>query len=409
MKILIVGLNYSPEIVGIAVYTSGLAEALVRRGHEVRVIAGKPYYPTWEVEPAFRGRWLRKATESGVDITRVAHYVPRKPSGGRRIAHHISFALSSFLPTLVSARRFRPDVVFTVAPSLIAAPVAALAAKLAGGKAWLHIQDFEVEAALATGLVSGGFWARLAAGFEARVLSAFDRVSSISPQMCRKCVAKGVAAERVYELRNWADIEGGPATEPGYVSSFRSEWQISTPHVALYSGNIANKQGIDIVVAAARRLRHRADLTFVVCGQGPNRANLEAQASDLTNIVFRDLQPKARLADLLSLASVHLLPQMAGAADLVLPSKLTNMLGSGRPVVATALPGTGLAQEVTGCGLVVPPDDEAAFADAILRLIDEPELSAQLGNAAKARAEEVWNREQIIARLERQMAHLVAS
>jgi colanic acid biosynthesis glycosyl transferase WcaI len=122
--------------------------------------------------------------------------------------------------------------------------------------------------------------------------------------------------------------------------------------VAIYSGNIANKQGIEIVVEAARLLRHRKDLMFVVCGNGPNRARLIESSADLDNIQFHDLQPRERLSDLLGMASVHLLPQIAGAADLVLPSKLTNMLASGRAIAATAEPGTGLAAEVDGCGLI---------------------------------------------------------
>jgi colanic acid biosynthesis glycosyl transferase WcaI len=92
--------------------------------------------------------------------------------------------------------------------------------------------------------------------------------------------------------------------------------------VAIYSGNIANKQGIEIVVEAARLLRHRKDLMFVVCGNGPNRARLIESSADLDNIQFHDLQPRAP-ADLLGMASVHLLPQIAGAADLVPPGSPT--------------------------------------------------------------------------------------
>ncbi|HET8612497.1 MAG TPA: glycosyltransferase, partial [Sphingomonas sp.] len=105
-----------------------------------------------------------------------------------------------------------------------------------------------------------------------------------------------------------------------------------------------------------------------------------------------------RLGELLGLADVHLLPQIVGAADLVLPSKLTNMLASGRPVVATAAPGTGLADEVEGCGIVTPPGDAAAFAAAIERLIDDPGERARLGRAARTRAEERWSRAGVLGR-----------
>lgn len=392
-------------MVGIAVYTTGLAESLVEMGHEVQVVAGKPYYPTWTVPEPFRGGWKRRRTEKGVDLTRVAHYVPANPTGARRILHHASFAFSSLMPLLARAISQNPDVVFTVAPSLIATPVAWLVARLTGAKVWLHIQDFEVEAAMATGLFNQtGTGARLARWFESFVLQRFDHISSISPAMCRKCIEKGVAPERVSEFRNWADIRAvRPLLAP---SPYRAEWGIVAKHVALYSGNIANKQGIDIVVGAARRLRHRKDLMFVVCGQGPNRARLEAKAVDLDNILFRDLQPTERLGDLLGLASVHLLPQLAEASDLVLPSKLTNMLASGRAIVTTAAAGTGLEREVEGCGLIVKPGDEIAFAKAIEMLIDDAAMLQRYGVAARRRAEIRWGRDSIIADAESKCVRL---
>lgn len=395
MRILILGINYPPEEIGIAVYTGGLAESLAAAGHEVSVVTAKPSYPAWRVFPGYRGPGWRRSRENGVSILRCPLYVPSNPTGGRRILQQFSFALGALVPMLWRALTQRPALVLAVAPSLVASPVAWIASRLAGARCWLHIHDFEVEAAFATGLIEeGGLVARVARRFERAAIALFDSVSSISPEMCRKLSAMGVRDP--YELRNWSDIEAvRPLEGP---SSYRREWNVTTEHVALYAGNIANKQGIEIVAEAARRLGHRKDLTFVVCGEGPNRRNLEALAAGLDNIRFHDLQPAERLGELVGLATIHLLPQKAGAADLVLPSKLTNMLASGRPVVATAAAGTGLAREVEGCGLVTPPEQAAPFADAIERLVDDPDLHARLGRAARRRAETDWDRRPIVSR-----------
>jgi colanic acid biosynthesis glycosyl transferase WcaI len=404
VKLLILGLNYAPERVGIAVYTAGMAQALAAMGHEVQVIAGRPYYPAWEIMEGHSPYTYAREVENGVGITRVPHFIPKTPSGGKRLLHHASFAAASFFPLLERALRFKPDIVMTIAPSLIAAPLARMAAGLCGARSWLHIQDFEVEAAFATGLLEDtGNIARLARWFEARVLKSFDTVSSISPRMCRRLAEKGVALPAIYEFRNWADI--GTVFPLAGPSPYRAEWDIQTPHVALYSGNIANKQGIEIILDAARLLAHRTDLTFIVCGDGPNRRNLEMEAAGLPSLRFHDLQPKDRLNDLMGLASIHLLPQLAGAADLVLPSKLTNMLASGRPVVATAERGTGLFDEVEGCGALTPPGDATAFASAIERLIDDPPMHARLSVAARERAKQRWSGEVILAGLEAQLRH----
>lgn len=408
MRILIVGLNYAPEPVGIGPYTAGTARALAAAGHEVEVVTAKPYYPGWTHAPGFGHRRYARTREDGVRITRCPLYVPRRPNGVRRLVHHLSFALAALPPTLAAALRRRPQLVLTVAPSLLSVPLVRLAARLAGARSWLHIQDFEVGAALATGLLDARSpVGRAAARFEAIALAGFDRYSSISPQMCALLRAKGVAAERIVEFRNWAEIDAIVPLDRA--SAYVRQWGIATPHVALYSGNIANKQGVGIIVAAAKLLRERRDLTFVICGEGATRDALVASAAELPNIRFFPLQPRESLEELLGLATVHLLPQLDGAADLVLPSKLANMLASGRPVVATALPGTGLAAEIAGCGVATPPGDATAFAAAIAGLLDEPDRRARIGVTARARAVEHWSRAKILAALVTRATELGAS
>ncbi|QQN72995.1 WcaI family glycosyltransferase [Croceicoccus sp. YJ47] len=403
MKLLLLGINYSPEPVGIGPYSAGFAESMAARGHDVSVIAAQPYYPQWKAHSGHHGWQSEK--QGGVRITRCPHYIPENPSGAKRLLHHSSFALSAIAPAISQAAK-RPDIVLAVAPALLSVPVAWLAAKLGGAKLWIHVQDFEVEAAIATGLIDGkSALARMADTVEGRLLQSADRVSTISPQMRDRLAAKGVAPEKIVEMRNWANHLVDPAAPP--LGDYRQEWGVGQRKIALYSGNIANKQGLDIVIEAARRLSHRDDLAFVICGEGPNRKRLQALASGLDHVQFHDLQPAERMGEMLSGAFVHLLPQLADALDLVLPSKLTNMLASGRPVVATAARGTGLADEVEGCGIVVPPEDPAALADAIAALADDPARADRLGEEARKRARERWARESIIDAVEREMLDML--
>lgn len=400
-NILFFGLNYAPEPVGIGPYSQGLCEALVQRGNRVEAVVGKPYYPQWRIYPGHAGLGWTTSEEHGVTVTRCPHYVPANPGGAKRILHLASFALGGLIPALGAALRpaaRRPQVVITVAPALLGVFTAWLAAKLAGAKLWIHVQDFEVEAALATGLLPrNGLPARIASWLEAWLLRLGDRVSTISPQMCAKLIDKGVAPARVLEVRNWADSRWAP--DAAGAEAIRADWGLGARKVALYSGNIARKQGIEILVEAARLLQHRDDLAFVICGEGPNRVELERLAAGLPNVQLHDLQPAEKMGAMLTMANIHLLPQIAGAADLVLPSKLTNMLASARPVVATTEPGTGLYDEVDGCGTVTPPGDAAALAAAITALADDPERCAVLGSAARERAEQRWMKDAIIDRV----------
>ncbi len=408
MKIMIIGLNYAPEPIGIAVYTTGMAEELVARGHQVSVICGQPYYPAWKLMNGYK-QGYHESQENGVNILRCPHYIPAKPSGLKRILHHMSFSISAMRPAFKRARKTKPDIVFTIAPSIISAPVGLWSALQCKAKKWLHIQDFEVEAAFATGLIKSrtGRRLRMSGWIEKKLFSYFDIISTIAPAMCEKLAFKGIPLNKIIEFRNWGDVTAiQPLAQP---STYRKEWNITAPHVAFYSGNIANKQGIEIIVEAAALLHERKDLTFIVCGEGPQLSALKTKAAGLSNIRFYPLQPIERLNELLGLASVHLLPQSAGAADLLLPSKLINMLASGRPVIATAEPGSALAEEIQSCGLICKPGKPDQFAQTIITLLDEPHQHAIMSAAARQRAIDVWEKEKIIDWLETSMLSLVQS
>src|SRR5579871_5044091 len=154
MRILVVGINYAPDLIGVAKYNTELCEALAAFGHEVRVVTAPPYYPEWLVPSGYGGWSYRREFVNGVSITRAPIYVPEKPTGAKRLLHHTSFAITSFWPVLMASLRWRPDVIFSVAPSLMSAAFPAWIARRTGALSWLHLQDFEIDAAFDLGLLA---------------------------------------------------------------------------------------------------------------------------------------------------------------------------------------------------------------------------------------------------------------
>lgn len=400
LRILLVALNYAPELVGCAKYTSELAEDLAARGHAVEVVCAPPYYPQWKIAEGYSGARWRREDLNGVAVHRTPIYVPPRPSGARRVAHLASFGLAATPSAIAVARRFRPDVVMAIAPTLAASGAAVMAARASGALGWLHIQDFEVDAAFDLGLLKRGMGRRPALAIERWLFNRFDRVSTISPAMVDLLHAKGVARDRTMEVRNWVDVDA-VSVLPDSRTAYRRELGVSPSEiVALYSGNMAAKQGIEMLGEVARIAKTQgAPVTFLFCGEGSARGALEASAAGLDNVRFLPLQPLARLPELLGTADIHLLPQRPEAADLVLPSKLAGMLASGRPVIAMAAPGTGLAREVEGCGRVTEPS-AAAMATAVLELAGDADQRRALGLAARTRAEARWRKDAIIGALE---------
>ena len=375
MKILLYGINYSPELTGIGKYSGEMAAWLAAQGHEVRVVTAPPYYPDWKVWQGFSSWRFNQCQEAGVSVIRCPLYVPAKPTAIKRLLHLASFSLSSTFAMLAQLR-WKPELVILVVPTLFCAPQALALAKLTGATSVLHIQDYEVDALFGLSIAKGERLKRWAFAVERAVLRAFDRVSTISSGMLQRAAEKGVAKERLRFFPNWSETARF-RNVPRDAELLRRLGVDPDKRVLLYSGNIGEKQGLECVVEAAQRLSARTDLVFLVVGEGAGKARLLelSQQHNLHNIVFAPLQPYDDLPALLASADCHLVIQKRGAADAVLPSKLTNILAVGGNALITADPDTSLGLlclEYPGIATLVEPESVEALVAGIESVLAMP-------------------------------------
>ncbi|MCR9295035.1 MAG: glycosyltransferase WbuB [bacterium] len=432
LRILLHGLNFAPEKIGVGKYSGEMVEALTSSGCDVTVVTTPPYYPDWKVAKGYRSYWYQ-ALESSHALDRTTSlvdgiierrdspnnegsgnvrgvrcpiWVPAKVNGWKRILHLFSFGLSSMVPVLWYAVRWRPHMIITVEPAAVCMPTTLLAARLVGAKAWLHVQDFEVDAAFELGLIRSELLKRIVSGIEGFLMRKFDRVSSISRNMVLRLYSKGVPMERCVLFPNWVDCHRiRPLARS---ENLRQEFGLPADKcIALYAGNFGAKQGLELVIEAARLCRDDPNLHFVISGDGCNREELMRRGAGLANLQFLPLQPEEKFNRLLNCADFHLLPQRADAADLVMPSKLTGMLASGRPILACASPGTQIADVVEGLGLVVAPGSAQEIADGVRKLATAPMTRLLYGAAAREYALSQLSREAILRSFQRRLWELV--
>jgi len=366
-EILIYGMNYAPEMIGVGRYSGEIGAYLAEHGHAVRVITTPPHYPGWRVEPPSRALRYSREWRDGVEVRRCPILLGKAMRGIWRLVAPASFALGSAPLVLWTLLVDRPRIVLCVEPTILGAPFA-LVARLYGARVVLHVQDLEADAAFAMGYLNGRRLQKLVRAMEAWLLRRFSSVITISHQMAKRLVSKGVDPRRIGIVRNWVDLgQIKPLAGP---SRFRDELGLrATDFVVLYSGTIGVKQSLDIVLDAARELDGHDIIRFVIAGEGPEKARLEKNYADVGNVLFVPLQPEERLCELLNLADLHVLPQSRGAADLVLPSKLGGMLASGKPLLVTADAGTELFEVLIGTAILVPAGDSAAIAREIRALV----------------------------------------
>ncbi|WP_286958190.1 MULTISPECIES: glycosyltransferase [Arsenicicoccus] len=384
MKILIVCLNYAPEPSGTAPYTAGLAQGLVDLGHEVRVIAGIPHYPSWANYTGFTGR-RRDEVVDGVPVTRLWHTIPSSDGGpglGRAVME-LTFGVHTVL-----ARWGRPDLVLTVSPALISSGFALVRARMSPGRprTAIWVQDM-----YSTGLAElGSAGAVAAAAFkilERGVLGLADGVSVIHERFRRYVVQEvGVDGSKVVVNRNWAHLR----TDPHGVDVRQMRATLAGDPdrpIALHAGNMGAKQGLENVVEAARLAQQQqSDVMFVLVGDGNQRARLEELGAGCANLTFAPALPDGEFRAALEAADVLLVNEKAGVKEMAVPSKLTSYFRVGRPVVAATSDDGSCADEVRAAdaGPVIPAGDPALMLSTVEALVADPDGSRRYVESATA-------------------------
>jgi colanic acid biosynthesis glycosyl transferase WcaI len=353
--------------------------------------------------PAWRREWLE-----GVEVLRAPLYAPARVTGKGRLLHELSFGASclAWWPSLW-ARSW--DAVLAVCPLLQSGLIPALLARRQNIPFIFHVQDLQLDAARELAIIQQPFLFALLERLEGFLFTRAQAVTTISRAMAARIEDKGVPPARVHLLPNWADLEG---IKPGKRrNALRRELGLNGETMVLYAGNMGEKQGLELILAAAALTRHDPDIRYILAGEGAARPRLMARARQLAldTVRFLPLQLRERFPLLLAAADIHLVVQKDQASDLVMPSKLGNILAAGRPFIATARPETELGRVAleSQAGLLVPPGDAASLAQAIVNLARKPEARKKMAHKARKFAEAGWGRDKIMAKWESLLVELV--
>ncbi|VVM07824.1 Alpha-D-kanosaminyltransferase [Methylacidimicrobium cyclopophantes] len=407
MRILFLGINYWPEETGIAVFNTGRCEYLASRGHEVTMVTGLPYYPQWRIAEEYQGKGFLSEGRNGVQILRCPLYVPERVDARKRILHEASFVASATFRAL-GARK--PQVLYLVSPPL-ALGMAARLLSLAWRVPYLfHVADLQPDAARDLGMLREGPFLRLLFGLEKAAYSGAGRVATLTEGMRRRILEKGFPPEKVLLLPDWADpslfaipleIERGEfCEERGWENRF----------LVVHSGNMGVKQGLEVVLEAARETAGNLEILYLLVGDGAARPALEARARamGLKNLVFLPLLPREEFHRLLAASDLCLVTQKREVGDIVFPSKVMTLLAAGRPLVVSVSPGSEVARvaEEAEAGVSVPPEDGKSLAEAVFDLWRDPDRRRRMGTAGRRYAEARWSREAALSRMERAIEEL---
>lgn len=410
MKIFIYGINYAPELTGIGKYTGEMAEWLAAHGHETEVFTAMPYYPEWKIHPEYKARGWHTEIINKVKVHRVPLYVPKNITSLRRVLHELSFCCSLFPVWLISLFRKKADILLVVQPPFHLGFLPLAYARIKGAKVANHVQDLQVDAAQGLGMLKNRKLLYLMRQAEKFIFGKSDKVFTISFGMERKIVAKGIDPDKVVIFPNWTD--SGKIKPLSREQSLRQAFGLSEKDkIILYSGNLGEKQGLEIIIDVAHAVRNDRSMKFVIVGSGGIRERLQhlASLSRLENILFFPLQPPEKLSSLLATGDVHLVLQKSSASDLVMPSKLTNIFSVGGCAIITAVAGSYLYELVTTykMGIVAVPESASSLLSAI-KLALTTDTTGYKSNA-RSYARKFLDKDSILKRLEEELLSLALS
>ncbi len=377
MRFLILTQYYSPEIGAPQVRLPSIAHNLQRCGHEVEVLTALPNYPSAQIFSQYRGRIYFRETIDGILVHRVWLYAAQG-AGLRRLLNYLTFMFSSLVGLL---RCRRPDYVFVESPPLLLAIPGFVGSRVWKAKMILNVADLWPDIIRELQMMGNGIVLKLAERLEKWSYGVSHIINAVTEDIRWRLInKKGISPSKVLFLPNGVDISTFNIAKPD--EDLAKSLALQGLKVVLCAGTIGYAHAIDCVLCAAEILKSREDIVFVFIGDGSEKSRLisEVDRRGLKNLRSLNASPPRYVARLYSFATAGLatfrnIELLGGARS----SKMFPAMACGVPVIYSGFGEGATLIDRAHAGIVVPPENPHALAEAVVRLCDDRELAKKLG------------------------------
>ncbi|MGH2748882.1 MAG: glycosyltransferase family 4 protein [Actinomycetota bacterium] len=394
MNLVVVTPHFAPDVAPTGDVVTRITEELADRNHRIDVVTSLPWYREHKIEPGFEGRLIRY---EDMPWGRIARVHPFPTVDKRNIARRAAaFAGFSILAAFAGSRGGPVDGVLALSPPLTLGLAGWKIARARRGAFVFNIQDVYPDVAVELGMLNNRLLIAGASRLERFCYRRADLITVLSEDLKENIARRISDPSKIRVVPNFVDTQWiRPAPRS---NAYRRELGLNDEFVVMYAGNVGLSQSLDLMIEAATALAHDKDIVFVINGQGARRAELEVRAASLPNVRFADMQPPARLPEVLSAADVHVVPLRRGLARSSVPSKTYSILAAARPIIASVDGGSEVARvvEAAGAGIAVPPEDPEAFTKAVRALAEAPEGARRMGRSGRSWVES-WASPQAVA------------
>jgi colanic acid biosynthesis glycosyl transferase WcaI len=371
-------MRFHPDLTGTAPLVTDLASHLAVMGDDVTVITSMPHYGRKQISSKYRGRLIHREKINGVEVWRTFVYVPPNHKGFYRSINYLSYTFMSIASGILAEG---VDAILCVNPPITVGFSGWILSLSQRAPMVLNIQDVWPDCIAIIGQLRSRWLYRTFKHLEKFLYEKAARVTVLSEGMKKNLEDKRVNSSKIAVIPNWADLDTVVPMEKN--NGFRSQNELDGKFVVMFAGNIGFISVLDMVLDAAKIVKDRSDIHFLIVGEGNAKAALMKKADDLAlpNVRFLPTQPPNVLPEMLAAADVSLVTLDHRLGQLNVPSKTYNIMASGRPVLASVPTDSEIARLVkeAACGVTVPPEDPTALADAILRMQSNPHELDRLG------------------------------
>ncbi|MGQ0562742.1 MAG: glycosyltransferase family 4 protein [Gemmatimonadota bacterium] len=394
LRVLLIVNHFPPDANPSGRLMSQLADGLRARGLSVDVLTSFPHYAGFRVDPTRRGRLFERERVGDDVVTRLWVFASgRKQNMLHRLANYLSFA---GMVTLAGAfTRRRHDVVLANSGSFFTGVVGWVLRVLRRTPFVYNVQDIYPDVPVRAGQLSNRRAVAALERIERFMYARAARVTVISREQRRVLIRKGVPEQKLLVSPNFVDtsfIRPLPRD-----NAFARAHGLADRFVVAHAGNLGYAYDFDALLACAAALRGHEDIVFLIIGEGVRKEAIEerVRTEALANVCLLDFQPEQQLPEVRAAVDVQLSLYRRGAAESSLPSKLYEIMASGRPVIVSAEAGTDARSlvEAARCGLSIEPENAEQLCAAVRRLRAEPALARELGENGRHAAVCSYSRE----------------
>lgn len=355
---------------------------LARDCGRVEVITGFPNYPGGEIYPGYKIKLLQSEQADGYSLKRLPLYPSHNNRALHRIANYLSFMVSVFVYALFALRR--AEVVYVYHPPLTVGLAVAVANLIHRKPLVLDIQDLWPDTLSATGMITNAGVLAMVGTAANWLYRRCSRIIVLSPGFRERLIERGVPADKLVRIYNWAPDEDASLTEPPTEAVYtlrKDKFNI------VYAGNMGPAQGLLPLLPALAALQGvgaKVHFTFIGGGLQVEEIRRFAATHRLDNLTLYPPVPHTQIGAILQQADALLVSLNRDPLfDITIPSKLMSYLNAGKPIIGALRGDAGALVALAGAGIPVIPEDAASFEAAVTTLasLDHTERKALGANA----------------------------